>query len=242
MKTTFLLLLVFTTHLISAQDSIPIPTLDTIETHSQIFSLSPISKKVDKVNGLVFGVGHYENRNIESQTINGINIDVNPIGLGIPFFVLAAGDAITKKGNFIRSDHPNLIVEIESEFPQLKVNGFNLSAGCFFTNTSLNGLNISLFNRFKTFNGVSITPLGTQADLLNGVTVGLYSGANTCNGLNICLLNETIQLKGLQIGIYNYAQQVSGLQIGLFNVSRKRGLQIGVWNVNSKRSMPFINW
>ena len=46
--------------------------------HSQIFSLSPISKKVDKVNGLVFGVGHVENKNIESQTINGLNIEANP--------------------------------------------------------------------------------------------------------------------------------------------------------------------
>lgn len=46
--------------------------------HSQMFSLSPISKKVDKVNGLVFGVGHVENKNIDSQTINGLNIEANP--------------------------------------------------------------------------------------------------------------------------------------------------------------------
>jgi len=241
MKKLIFMLWVFTTHFISAQDSIPVPAEEVIETHSQIFSLSPISKKVDKVNGFVFGVGHYENSYIKNQTINGINVDVNPIGLGIPFFILAATD-ITKKGSITRSDQPNLIVEIESKFPQLKVNGINLSAGCFFTNSTLNGLNISLLNRFKTLNGFSITPLGTQANLLNGVTIGLYSGANTCNGINVCLLNETIQLNGLQIGIYNYAKQINGLQIGLFNVSKNRGFQIGVWNVNNKRSMPFINW
>ncbi|WP_339888308.1 hypothetical protein [uncultured Flavobacterium sp.] len=47
------------------------------KTHSQIFSLSPISRKVDKVNGLVFGVGHFENKRIQNQTINGLNIEVN---------------------------------------------------------------------------------------------------------------------------------------------------------------------
>ena len=71
MKTKFLLVLVLVTNFISAQDSFPVPNYETFETHSQIFSLSPISKKVDNVNGLVFGVGHYQNRHVEKQTING---------------------------------------------------------------------------------------------------------------------------------------------------------------------------
>jgi hypothetical protein len=122
------------------------------------------------------------------------------------------------------------------------MNGINVSAGCFFTDTDLNGLNVSLMNRFYKLNGISITVFGTQAAIMNGVSIGIYNGSNNSNGLNLALLNETIHLNGIQMGIYNYAQNVSGVQIGLFNVSRNRGLQLGVWNVNNKRSMPFINW
>jgi hypothetical protein len=74
MKNLFLVLLLVTISIDSfGQDTIPYSP-----THSQIFSLSPISKRVDKVNGLVFGVGHVENKRIENQTINGLNVEVNP--------------------------------------------------------------------------------------------------------------------------------------------------------------------
>ena len=58
-------------------------TLNTNTLHQQFFSLSPISKKVGKVNGLAFGVGHVENRNVENQTINGLNLEANPAPLAI---------------------------------------------------------------------------------------------------------------------------------------------------------------
>lgn len=44
----------------------------------KIFSLSPISKRVNKVNDFALGVGHYENQNIKIQTINGLNIEASP--------------------------------------------------------------------------------------------------------------------------------------------------------------------
>ena len=237
MKTKLICFVCFLQHFLFAQDSIP---SGTKVTHTQIFSLSPISKKVDTVNGLVLGVGHYQNQHIQKQTINGLNVDVNPVGLGLPLFLIYLPDMI-KKGT-ISSNQPNLIVAFDSGHPQLQMNGINLSAGCFFTETNLNGLNVSLMNRFRTLNGISITVFGTQANVMNGVSMGFYNGSNTSNGFNLALLNETIQLNGIQMGVYNYAQNGKGIQIGLFNVSRNRGLQLGVWNVNNKRSMPFINW
>jgi len=241
MKTKFLLLLVLVTNFISAQDSIPIPTCESIKTHSQIFSLSPISKKVDKVNGLVFGVGHYQNRHVEKQTINGINIDVNPIALGIPIFIIYLPEMI-EKGTFLSKIESGSIVKIDANYPRIQMNGLNVSSGCFFTNSSINGLNISLLNRFNKMNGISVAPVGTQANMMNGFSVGIYNGFNHCNGFSIGLLNESMQLKGIQLGIYNSAHSLKGIQIGVFNMSRKSGLQLGIWNVNNKRSMPFINW
>ena len=240
MKTKFFLLLVLVTHFIYSQDSIPIPTIDSVKTHSQIFSLSPISKKVDTVNGLVFGVGHYQNRYIEKQTINGINVDFNPIGLGIPILIIYLPEMIEK--GILKKENPELIVQIENNFSKIQLNGLNVSAGCFFTDASINGLNISLLNRFNKMNGISITPIGTQANMMNGLSLGVYNGFNKSNGISVGLLNESIQLKGIQLGIYNSSHSLKGIQIGIFNISRKKGLQLGIWNVNNKRSMPFINW
>ncbi len=241
MKTKILLFLVLVTGFVSAQDTISFPKIESIKTHSQIFSLSPISKKVDKVNGLVFGVGHYQNRHIEKQTINGINIDVNPIGLAIPMFIVFIPEMI-EKGTFLQRVKSDSIVEIDVNFPRIQINGLNVSSGCFFTNASMNGLNISLLNRFTKMNGISITPIGTQADVMNGFSIGIYNGFNKNNGLSVGLLNESMNLKGIQLGIYNSAHKMKGIQIGIFNVSRKHGFQLGIWNVNSKRSMPFVNW
>lgn len=241
MKTQFIFLLVFITNLIYAQDSIPLPTFEPIKTHSQIFSLSPISKKVDQVNGLVFGVGHYQNKHIEKQTINGINVDLNPVGLALPFFIIYFPEMI-QKGTLKSSITSDTIVKIEVMRPKIQVNGLNISTGCFFTNASLNGLNFSLCNRFNQMKGVSITPIGIQAVDMMGLSVGIYNGFNNCRGLSIGLSNETMQLNGVQIGIYNSATISRGVQIGVFNISRKKGLQLGIWNINHKRSMPFINW
>ena len=241
MKTKFLLVLVLVTNFISAQDSFPVPNYETYETHSQIFSLSPISKKVDNINGLVFGVGHYQNRHIEKQTINGINVDVNPIGLGIPIFIIYLPEIISK-GTFLSRIESDSIVKIDTNYPKIQMNGLNVSAGCFFTNASINGLNISLLNRFNKMNGISVAPIGTQANVMNGFSIGIYNGFNNSNGLSIGIVNESMQLKGIQLGIYNSAHSLKGIQIGIFNRSRKKGLQLGIWNVNNKRSMPFINW
>lgn len=211
------------------------------ETHSQVFSLSPIAKRVNKVNGLVLGVGHFDNQNIEKQTINGINLEANPMGLAIPFFVFYIPELIRK--NKVNIDKDSLqIIKMDQSDLLIQMNGINVSSGCFMTSANVNGLSVSLFNKINTMNGINVTGFGLQSDTLNGFSVGAYNGVNKLNGATIGLFNETYSLKGVQVGFYNYAVVHSGVQIGVFNMSKSKGFQIGLWNINHKRSMPFINW
>ena len=218
--------------------------------HSQIFSLSPISKKVDKVNGLVFGVGHVDNKNILNQTINGINIEANPapaVGSLLVFMIVMHLPEICKnnKKNIPNDStkvmETNLKIENWTKKPNLKINGLNISTGCFFTTTSMNGINLSLGNKFVNFNGLSIAPLGTISDKQNGVSIGLINASNLLNGASIGLYNQSYKLNGLQFGVYNQVKTNSGLQIGIFNKSNSKGFQIGFWNKNNSRSFPILN-
>lgn len=219
-----------------------------IVKHTQIFSLSPISKKVDNVNGLVFGIGHFDNRNIQSQTINGLNVEINgaPIaGAFIGFISIVylpeiiknnkKPDSLIKTGEFIK------IKKWDSNL-KLKLNGINLTTGCFFTSASMNGLNVSLANKFDDFNGLSLAVLGTMALNQNGISIGLFNGNNNLKGMTIGVMNSSYNLKGSQFGVINYCKDNHGIQIGIFNRSFSKGLQVGIWNVNHKRAMPFINW
>src|SRR5690606_18190943 len=99
MKTLFLLLVLFMYQAVGAQDTLPEKpkTENTIFNENfthyfkwkaegvqrndsiKIFSLSPISRRVNRVNGFALGVGHYENHRITFQKINGLNIEASPI-------------------------------------------------------------------------------------------------------------------------------------------------------------------
>lgn len=248
MKTSILVSLLFGFGGIYAQDTIRIQTIDSVAQHSKIFSLSPISKKVNKVNGLALGVGHVENRHIKSQTINGINIEANPVpaaGALYAFMCLMYIDKVIenhKKEDALKSTEEDYKIKNMNYTPYLKLNGLNVSSGCFFTTTSMNGLNISAGNKFNNFNGLSVTVLGTIADNQNGISIGLYSANNNLAGSAIGVYNKSYQLNGLHVGIFNKAKINKGLQIGVFNKSNSKGFQLGLWNVNNKRTMPFLNW
>jgi hypothetical protein len=243
MKTHFLIfLLISLTFNCFGQDSIPIKT-----SHSQIFSLSPISKKVDHVNGLAFGLGHIENRYVENQTINGLNLEANPapiVGALVVFMALPYLPEIIENNTKMHDSIPehNFIIKNWNYTPNLKINGLNLSTGCFFTTTSMNGLNISLGNKFKDFNGLSIAPLGTISDKLNGISIGIINTNNDLRGVIFGIYNQTYALKGFQFGIVNQVQNSKGIQIGVINKSYSRGLQLGLWNKNKEHSFPILNW
>ena len=244
MKTKILVLATLISFSGFAQDSLQISP-----PHGQIFSLSPISKNVDKVNGLVFGVGHVENKNIAKQTINGMNVEANPapiVGAIYAFFVTVYLPEILKRGVLTAKKNDSLPpthkIKNWTYTPDLKINGINLSTGCFFTTTSINGLNISLGNKFKTLNGLSIAPLGTIADVQNGVSCGLINVHNNLRGACFGIYNNDFGLNGAQLGVCNYANNNQGIQIGIYNKSYSRGLQLGIWNKNNRRQLPLINF
>lgn len=243
MKTHFIALLLA----IVSTNCLGQDTLTDKSTHKQIFGLSPLSKKIDNVNGLVLGLGHVENRNIENQTINGLNIEANPAPIAgaclafiaIPYLPDIIENHAKKRDSLFKH---NFIIKNWNYDTNLKINGFNLSTGCFFTTTNMNGLNISLGNKFKNFNGFSIAPLGTISDKLNGLSIGIVNANTNLKGVILGLYNQTYLLNGLQTGIVNQVEKNKGIQLGIFNKSYSKGLQLGIWNKNCNHSFPLINW
>ena len=216
-----------------AQDTLPI---SKIKLKSQIFSLSPISKKVEKVNGIVFGIGHFENRNIQNQTVNGLNLEANPTGLLFPIVLLSSMDKRFKLDNLVNDFDTSKTI---------KVNGLNISTGGFSSNAVMNGINISTITAMHKMNGFSISAFIVASQRTNGLSIaGFYNGNYRTVGAQIAMMNYCNDLKGAQIGLYNNcAQSMTGIQIGLLNISEKtRGLQIGLLNINKKKALPFINF
>ena len=269
MKTKILLLLILTTKITYAQDTIVKVKHDSvgyinpnrleifywIKEKNQVFAITPMSKRIEKVNGLALGFGHLDNRFIEKQTINGLNIEANPAPAAGAFMAFMAlmylpevisnignGNPTTINDSLVYIKEDNLIIKNIDKTPKLKMNGLNISSGCFFVDTNMNGLNISLGNKFRNFNGLSIAPLGTIADKQTGISLGLINASNDLNGLTVGLYNQSLKLDGLQVGLFNRVGTNHGLQMGLFNKSRSKGFQIGVWNKNAKRSLPILNW
>lgn len=256
MKTKMVLFLILATKIMYAQapisqrdsiyrDSIYKVLFKPVPQHPKFFGISPLSKKTNKVN-IAFGLGHVENRRIANQTVNGLNLEANPApiaGVFIAFLAIMHLPDVIKNNDFSGPGNgEGLKIEKWELSPHLRINGLNLSTGCFFTTTSMNGLNISLANKFNDFNGISITPLGTIIDRQNGFSVGFYNANNCLKGSTIGVLNQSYELKGVHLGVINVAKNNRGVQVGVFNRSYSKGFQLGVWNKNAKRSLPILNW
>lgn len=251
MKTRILLLLILTTKIIYAQDTIVKQDsayqkrFTPVKQHAQFFGFTPMSKKINKVN-FAFGLGHVENKRIENQTINGLNLEVNPApiaGVFVAFLaIMHLPDVISNTDLTTRGNGEGLKIKNWEHTPHVKVNGLNLSTGCFFTTASMNGLNISLANKFNNFNGLSVTALGTIIDNQNGFSIGVYNANNSLKGATVGLFNQSYELKGVHFGLINATKYNRGLQVGVYNRSYSKGFQIGVWNKNAKRSFPIVNW
>lgn len=194
----------------------------------KIFSLSPISRRVNKVNGFVLGVGHYENQKINLQTINGLNIEASPLSLAlftisinVPFESLLVGinDNVISNVAFF-DDYKDTYI---------KMNGLNISSGGFTGGAELRGVNFSIISGMNKMNGFSV------GGILNTKS---FSGVSISGLANLSDLGN-----GIQIGPSNVSRKHNGIQIGLFNNSKDlRGMQFGLWNTNGKRKMPVLNW
>jgi len=204
----------------------------------QIFSFSPASYKVEKVNGMALGIGHFWTKNMPCK-INGLNIEVNPVS---PILFL-----------FQDPDY------VENDSLRMTMNGLHLSTGGFAGGIKLNGAGVSLYNVNYATNGFTVNGLYNVSKTLNGLHIsGLYNVADKARGMLVAGANDVADFGGFRIGIYNKSVTTAGLNIGVVNLNKEgmhglqigvfnrtgkcKGLQIGLWNSNNKRSLPFINW
>lgn len=189
----------------------------------QVFSLSPISKKVGQVNGVVLGVGIWEDE--KPIIINGINIEIQPLAiLGLLMI------------------EPNKVTAPNSS--NIKLNGLNISGGSF-GNYSMKGLSLSGMNISHQIDGMGVTAVYNFLENANGIHVtGLYNSIENGHGVFVSVLFNKIEvLKGLSLGSINNSSINKGVQIGLININKsKKGFQLGLWNINEKRTLPLINW
>lgn len=221
MKTKLFLLLIFASSILFAQDSIQNKKRET-----RLIAFTPLSSKIETVNGLTIGVGLDDiiQPNSTKKTINGINLDVNPLG----FLIFC----------FYDTSKINNTVDV------LQQNGLNLSLAGFLRNNSQNGVNISMYNYGSKMNGISVTAVGNSVKELNGMYVGIFGNyAEKGSGITIGGSNSVENFNGIQVGIFNQSNKINGLQIGLINKNKTgRNFQIGFWNKNAKRQLPLINW
>ncbi|KAF2515959.1 LA_2272 family surface repeat-containing protein [Flavobacterium foetidum] len=195
---------------------------------TKVFSFSPISRRLNKVNGFTLGFGHYENKNIKLQTINGLNIEASPtslilfsISINVPFesIIVGINDHVISNAAFFYTEVDTYI----------KINGLNISSGGFTGGSELRGVNISVISGINKMNGFSI------GGILNTKS---FSGVSISG-----LANLSDSGNGIQVGLSNVSRKHNGIQIGLFNNSKDlRGIQFGLWNTNGKRKLPLFNW
>lgn len=226
MKTKLFLIVAFflSGSLIFGQDSLKVN-----QQKVRLISMTPLNPQIGKVNGLTVGLGFdskylaKDQNTVNFQTVNGLNLEVNPLGLLFWMFYDP-----TKSSN------------IES----VQVNGLNISVSGYLRGVSHNGVSVSLYNYGHTMNGLMGSLLHFDTEKSKGVFVtGLSFSSNELTGLSVSPFNNTGILKGVQLGFLNTNIEGKGLQIGLVNKSEKmKGLQIGFWNKNGKRTLPFINF
>lgn len=225
MKTKlFLIIAMIFNSLVFCQDSLKVN-----EQKVRLIAVTPLNDDITKVNGLAVGLGFdpkyllKDDDLTELQTVNGLNLEVNPLGLIYWFFYNPSG-----------FEHQQLI----------KVNGLNLSLAGYLRGISHNGISLSMYNYGHTMNGVMGSLISFDIEKARGVFFATMNvSSREMKGLSIAPFNSAEVLRGVQIGFYNNNSDGKGLQIGLVNRSKKmKGLQIGFWNKNGKRTLPLINF
>lgn len=138
--------------------------------------------------------------------VNGVLLDINPIGLFMPFLTVIHAYDIFDVG-------------FTSEYT---ATNFNI----------INGVNFSLFNSEKTkVNGLDINLSIGFEPMVNGISIGLVHRHHKINGISFgALFNKSKRCKGIQIGLVNECHNLKGIQIGLWNINQNKNLPIINWS------------
>lgn len=192
----------------------PIP-----EAQTTTFAWTP-SGKYTVVKGLAVGLNAKPWNDSVAMQVNGLNLELGPMGLVLGLWGTALGlaghkDAETgKRISFFRNLEDSFITD-HDRYP-----------------TKINGVSFSLLGLTETYNkGILINGLAGESRKTKGIQL---SG----------LLNMTDRLDGLSVAtLANVAMNANGVQIGLINNCRSGNVvQIGLFNRIGKRVTPFVNF
>lgn len=192
----------------------PIP-----EAQTTTFAWTP-SGKHTVVKGLAIGLSAKPWKDSASMHINGMNLELGPMGLvfalwGTVFGLAGHKDARTgKRISFFRNLEDSSVTD-DTRFP-----------------TMVNGASISLLGLTDTYNkGIFINGLAGESRNTKGIQLsGLLNMTDRLDGLSLATVaNVAIKANGVQIGLVNNCHSGNVVQIGLFN-------RIG------KRVIPFVNF
>ncbi|WP_312091049.1 LA_2272 family surface repeat-containing protein [Chryseobacterium sp.] len=225
MKTkSFLLIAILWNSLMFCQSSIKIN-----KSQVRLFAVTPLNYEIKRVNGLALGLGYdpkylFKDDDLtEMQTVNGLNLEINPLGLLYWLFY-----------------DPQKFENAE----YIKMNGLNLSLAGYTRGISHNGISISMYNYGYSMNGLMGSLFSFEIEKGKGVFLAtLKVSSKEMKGISMAAFNDSEVMRGVQLGLYNRNSNGKGLQLGLVNKSKKmKGLQIGFWNKNEKRTLPIINF
>ncbi len=189
-----------------------------LDVTTTTFAWTP-STKHTRVNGLAVGLNAKPWRDSVAIQINGMNLEMGPMGLVIGLWG-------TMYGLIGHNDASGQRISFFSKY------GFDSLDTIPLYSTHLNGFSFSMFGLLETYNkGLFINGLAGDSYQMKGVQVsGLINHTSELQGASIALLSNTAtKAKGLQIGLINKCLSGNIVQIGLFN-------RIG------SRVMPFVNF
>lgn len=195
---------------------------DMVKIKSAVFTVNPKKSFTKNTSGINVGVLDV----YKKQTVNGLNLQANPLSLIYPLI-------------------PTAIPVPTEEASTVVVNGLHLSTGGMTDGEKLNGVGISMYHHARITNGFSVNFYNNTSGSLNGIHLsGFANSSDKGVGINAALLgNYSDDFGGVQVSCFNNSKKMKGLQVGLVNKSEHlRGIQLGLWNVNEKRKLPLINW
>ena len=179
--------------------------------HQYILFFSPSNAtQVDGIMINLFPKDEFSKNFTGYPKINGIELNVNPLGLFTPFVYL-----MHTLDPEIRKPFSDTLENID--FTRFKI---------------INGLQIGSINMEPSIiNGLDINFTGSFMSKSNGITMSLIMNRHyIINGLTFAFIgNHDIKCNGLQIGLTNSCNELKGFQLGLWNRNQKREMPFINW-------------
>jgi hypothetical protein len=101
--------------------------------------------------------------------------------------------------------------------PDSTVQGLKLNLP-YADNEIVQGLDLGVVSGAECFDGIQVNLVNWVRDLATGIQVGAANTSGALDGLSIGVVNRVqTRFTGMQIGVLNYAEDAAGMQIGVIN-------------------------